>query len=500
MNKACPNCNYVHKKSRRCDMCGAIHGWYPFELAVLSLIILVLGTPSLGCVSLLSFTSYTIVQETRMTATAQAEQTATAIQGTAIAYQHATATTEIQLQQTATAQAVATAETQAAMTAEFKAQQTVQAEIARTVVAQATATAEAQATLTAEFQAKQTAEIQAALTAEAQATSTAEAKATMVQATIMAEIKATATALAAARATTQAQETRQAQAATATAEARTEYKNVWVDSKQQWQSSDIFVQRGDRIKISYLSGQWSIDPKNFAYTDASGNRSRDNGMLIAKIGESSAWEIGNFAEFTAPQDGFLYQEMKDAPYAYRDNDGTIQVRIEVQHVGDVIKPAIPTATATPIPSKPVVVEVQANPQPAPSNKSSNLKTMNFGGNLHGSLNSKTEEWYTFINRQGDTIIFFMYDPQVSLQDIGVVIYDQNNLPQWPPSEPDKVVNLGIASAVSEDRDGDGGTGELIWRGSVLGDTRYYVRLYNRSGATVKYCITFKELFAASCFK
>jgi len=509
MNKACPNCNYVHKKGRRCDMCGAINGWYPFELAALSFIIFLLGTPSLGCVSLLGFTSYTMVQQANMTATAQARQTATSVGGTAIAYQQATATTEIQLKQTATSEAIATAEAQATITAEFQAEQTAEAQATMTAEFQAEQTAEAQTTMTAEFQAQQTVEAQATMTAEFQAQQTVEAQATMTaefqaqqtaeaQATMTAEFQAqqTATAEAEAKATAQAQQ------ATATAKARTEYKNVTVDGKQDWQSSDIFVQKGDGVTISYLSGKWSIDPKNFAYTDANGvnfGANAGNGMLLAKIGEGSSWKIGNFAEFTALQDGFLYQVMKDCYNCYRDNDGAIQVQIEVRHVGNIIRPLAPTATPH-IESKPVVVEAKPQPQPAQSNKSSNLKTMNFGGNLHGSINSKGDEWYTFTGRQGDTTIFFMYDPHVSLQDIGLVIYDQNNLPHWPPDEPDKLVNLGVGGAVSEDRDGDGGTGEMIWRGSLLGDTRYYVRLFNRSGATVKYCITFKELFAASCFK
>jgi len=140
------------------------------------------------------------------------------------------------------------------------------------------------------------------------------------------------------------------------------------------------------------------------------------------------------------------------------------------------------------------------PQPQATTNNNALQTMDFGNDLHGAINSKADAWYTFTGRQGDTLIFFMYDPHVSLQDIGLVIYDQNNLPQWPPDNPDNLVNLGVGGAVSEDRDGDGGTGEMIWRGSLLGDTRYYVRFFNRSGATVKYCVTFKELFAASCFK
>lgn len=128
-----------------------------------------------------------------------------------------------------------------------------------------------------------------------------------------------------------------------------------------------------------------------------------------------------------------------------------------------------------------------------------LELFDFNQSIYGRLNPNGEQWFTFANRSGDTIVFFMYDPNVNIQDIGFTLYDQDTIPNWPPQYPDQLPNIGIGGPPGRDRDGDGGTGELIWRGSLFGDRQYYVRFYNWSGATVRYCITFRDLFDESCF-
>jgi len=299
-------------------MCGAIHGWYPFELVALSLIILVVGTLSLGCVSLLSFTSYTIVQQVRMTATAQAEQTATSREGTAIAYQQATATIETQLQQTATAVAIATAEAQATLTAEFQAKQT----------------AEAEATMTAEFQAQQTSTAEARITATSQKqveqTATAEAQTT---ATAQKQVEQTATAEAQTTATAQAE---------ATAIVRSKGIVIEVSADKSWQDSGMAFESDEIVIVTYLSGQWKHDAEAKSKSfDASGNPniSKNWGDNIIKdcphaalIGRINNKIVCIKTYFKGKIGELGHIELRINDVAIRDNNGKIKVLIQSGNV------------------------------------------------------------------------------------------------------------------------------------------------------------------------
>ncbi len=150
------------------------------------------------------------------------------------------------------------------------------------------------------------------------------------------------------------------------------------------------------------------------------------------------------------------------------------------------------ATSTPLPSN--------NLTPVHSN---GVETFSFDQTVFGQLSPDQDKWYTFIDRSGDTIIFFMFDPNVNLDHpdrVQFFLFDQKQIPEWPPENSDVIANIGSGGPSGWDRDGNGGTGELLWRGgSLRSDTRYYLRFVNRSNSIVKYCITSIELFDESCF-
>lgn len=332
MNNPCPNCNYPGRRGWRCEVCGAIGGWYPFELVALTIMFITVSVPSFGCMSLVGVVAYDEIQKTIATATAQANQTATSVRGTEVAYQQATVTKEMQIANTATTKAMLTG------TAEKQAEETTTAEAEAIATAkkqtQETATALAQATATAEKKIEQTAtaEVQATATTEKQAEQTATAE---FQATATAEVRATATARIQATATQRARRTATAQArATSTANARNTGIVVEVRSDRGWQDSGFYVSKGETVNISYISGKWTIWAGGQEYTDARGHSIRqgviDNfrhGALIAKVADGKAIEILNGKNFTADRSGNVHLSINDV--ITRDNDGEIKVRVQI---------------------------------------------------------------------------------------------------------------------------------------------------------------------------
>lgn len=153
------------------------------------------------------------------------------------------------------------------------------------------------------------------------------------------------------------------------------------------------------------------------------------------------------------------------------------------------------------------IEIATNLEPTPILPSSpaapsGLLGLDVEGNsVSGTLGPGQEHWYTFFEDDPDTIINLFFDPNVNLNanDMQFFLYDEHQIPVWPPKEPDKLPNIGAGSRPAFDLDGDLGNGELIWRGGPLErNVRYYFRFVNRSTSIVKYCLTPKEVYEWSC--
>ena len=119
-----------------------------------------------------------------------------------------------------------------------------------------------------------------------------------------------------------------------------------VSSRVSWASTKIDVLAGDQIKIQQISGQWTVDPRNFDMTDGDGYqglRPKDScdfctapiyegrlGQLVAKvIGSSTVYPIGTQGEFVAPVDGLLCLMINDLYQSFGDNKGDLTVKISV---------------------------------------------------------------------------------------------------------------------------------------------------------------------------
>lgn len=147
---------------------------------------------------------------------------------------------------------------------------------------------------------------------------------------------------------------------------------------------------------------------------------------------------------------------------------------------------IPMATVGPTPTLP--------PTPSRPPSHSLLAFDLRGGSVFGRLNAKQEQWYIFSVIGPETVITLMFSPNVNFfgdqfqaYTVQFSIYSQNQIPYWYPGDPG-VSNLGVGSHTN-DRDGDYGTGELVWRsGNLPVGTSYYLRIVNESAQAIRYCL------------
>ena len=132
------------------------------------------------------------------------------------------------------------------------------------------------------------------------------------------------------------------------AESQSWSETVEVYATRKWQSTGIQLLAGDQVVIEYVSGEWTggIGAGNwydgrgdlmarYRCTDHSSDCSEPmpevyNGALIARVADA-LYEVGNRLAFSARSDGLLELRMNDHDAGLHDNDGSIEVRISVQH-------------------------------------------------------------------------------------------------------------------------------------------------------------------------
>lgn len=122
---------------------------------------------------------------------------------------------------------------------------------------------------------------------------------------------------------------------------------VEVSTDRPWQDTGIQINRGDRVRIEYVAGQWTYGVRDIPPHDGSGGPdyvcaevmepSRcvelvpdfKKGALIGRVG-SQILRIGNLLEFTAEATGPLQLSINDGPASFDDNAGSITVRVTIQ--------------------------------------------------------------------------------------------------------------------------------------------------------------------------
>ncbi len=116
-----------------------------------------------------------------------------------------------------------------------------------------------------------------------------------------------------------------------------------------------------------------------------------------------------------------------------------------------------------------------------------------GASCAGQIGPNGNQWFTFNSGQknGPQIIVAFAEGEKAL----LFIYDQNILPNGRiPSNPEELQHIGLGEDQGQNRDGNANTKELIWNGTVLPNTKYYLRLTNRSNNSMKYCLAPKDAY------
>lgn len=152
-----------------------------------------------------------------------------------------------------------------------------------------------------------------------------------------------------------------------------------------------------------------------------------------------------------------------------------------------------------------VIDVALNSEPPTPPSINRLPTFVLGGNsIAGRIAPHQEQWYTFFAKDPETVIVFMFIPNINFSgefpayNVLFFLYDGNQIPIWPPSNSDALANFGAGSLPSVDRDGNLDTGELIWAGPLPRNIRFYMRIVNRSDKEIQYCLAPSDVYYWSC--
>ena len=109
--------------------------------------------------------------------------------------------------------------------------------------------------------------------------------------------------------------------------------------------------------------------------------------------------------------------------------------------------------------------------------------------IPGEIRQFDDAWFVFTENDIETVIVFMYRP--NLAGIQFQVFEDDRIPDnsLPSGNPDNIPNIGAGSKPDEDRDGDLNTGELLWRsGGLIVGSDYYIWFSNPTNQPIEYCI------------
>lgn len=133
-----------------------------------------------------------------------------------------------------------------------------------------------------------------------------------------------------------------AEAAMAGSQSYRSYRYV-VSATSGWQSTGIYVRRGDRYSVEYVRGEWTVDRAKFGWVDADGydwdtdariyqgckiDDDETYGTLLAKRGRSLT-AMGSYRKLRAKGSGTLRLRINDDDRCLGDNAGRITVTIRI---------------------------------------------------------------------------------------------------------------------------------------------------------------------------
>lgn len=130
------------------------------------------------------------------------------------------------------------------------------------------------------------------------------------------------------------------------------------------------------------------------------------------------------------------------------------------------------------------------PPPPPTAQPTGVTPLDLNGpSVFGSIDAGKDRWYSFSEKNKETVLIFMFKP--NLNGVQISIRDQNQISQW--------LTVGVGSLPYDDRDGDLNTMELVWRGGpLIVDKTYYIQLVNESQTNIEYCLAPRDIDKWDC--
>ena len=114
---------------------------------------------------------------------------------------------------------------------------------------------------------------------------------------------------------------------------------VVIQADVPWQDTGYLVRQGDRLQITYLSGEWSIWVDADPMTDGNGQTGRPEDCrlmpeanlsgLIGRVGENPPFFVGNEADLFSEYTGNLWLSMNDCT-PFESNGGALTVAILIE--------------------------------------------------------------------------------------------------------------------------------------------------------------------------
>ena len=114
---------------------------------------------------------------------------------------------------------------------------------------------------------------------------------------------------------------------------------VVIQADVPWQDTGYLVRQGDRLQITYLSGEWSIWVDADPMTDGNGQTGRPEDCrlmpeanlsgLIGRVGENPPFFVGNEADLFSEYTGNLQLSMNDCT-PFESNGGALTVAILIE--------------------------------------------------------------------------------------------------------------------------------------------------------------------------
>jgi hypothetical protein len=119
--------------------------------------------------------------------------------------------------------------------------------------------------------------------------------------------------------------------------------SVSVSAMKGWQQAAVTLRKGESYTLSYVSGTWTVDYRNFAYVSPAGysdsvdgqiyqlckyDTQRNYAVLLGRVGASGAFfPIGSGGSFTAASSGPLYLRINDDDACLGDNAGSVTMYV-----------------------------------------------------------------------------------------------------------------------------------------------------------------------------